>query len=157
RLKLDVLDLLRRHVRHAAQIVPHLWFPSANKEESPLVRKKATALLADFLDLPASRLQPARVALTREAEKFYRHEARFGDPKAGVIGRWTGKGVMMGWPGASTVSASQAEEYWGLRFARQALDLDPTYRPAQVVFLSLAIDKATTRGGVNVPLARSAP
>jgi hypothetical protein len=157
RLKLDVLDLLRRHVRSAAQITPHLWFPSANKDESPQVRKKATALLADFLDLPASRLQPARTALTREAEKYYRHEARFGDPKAVVIWRWNGKGVMMGWPGVSTVSASQAEEYWGLRFARQALTLDPTYKPAQVVFLSLAIDKAKTRGGVGIPLSRSAP
>jgi hypothetical protein len=78
----------------------------------------------------------------------------FGDPRSVVIWRWDGKGVVQGWPGTPTVTASQAEEYWGLRFARQALKLDPTYRPAQEVFLSLAVDKA---GSGLAPLARSAP
>jgi hypothetical protein len=158
RAKLDLLDILRRrYLPFRQQIVPHLWFPSANPAENSEVRRKATALLADMLDIPASRLMPARVALTREAQRFYQHEVKFTDPTAVVIWRWTGKGVVQGWPGAPTVPASQAEEYWGLRFARQALTLDPTYRPAQVVFLSLAIDKAAQRGGLGVPLSRSDP
>src|SRR5262249_37345778 len=56
-----------------------------------------------------------------------------------------------------TVPASQAEEYWGLRFARQALDLDPSYQPAQEVFLSLALDKAMGRAGLDGPLAKAQP
>ena len=42
---------------------------------------------------------------------------------------------------AREMTASQAEEYYGLFFARQALYLDPGYLPAQVIFLSLALDK----------------
>ncbi len=158
RAKLEVLDILqRRYARYARQIVPHLWFLTANRAESPLVRRKATAVLADFLDLPASRLGSARAALTREAERYYQKQVEFGDPKAVAIWRWDGKGVVQGWPGAPTVSASQAEEYWGLRFARRALELDPTSRPAQVVLLSLAMEKAAERGGLNAPLSRTAP
>jgi hypothetical protein len=157
-LKLDILDILqRRYVRYSRQIVPHLWFPSASKAESRQVRRKATEVLAEFLDMPASRLMPARAALTREAERYYRGDVTFGDPRAVVIWRWDGKGVVQGWPKVPTVSASQAQEYWGLRFARQALDLDPTYRPAQVVFLALALEKAVQRGGLNAPLSRTAP
>ena len=57
----------------------------------------------------------------------------------------------------SDVMASQAEEYYGLRFARQALDLDPAYEPAQIVFLSLALDKATERAGLDQPLEKGSP
>jgi hypothetical protein len=155
-LKLDILDILRaRHVRQADKIVPHLWFLSASTAQPRSVRKKATKILSDFLDLPAARLRPARVALTRQAELYYRHKADLGDPRAVVVWRWDGKTVVQGWPGAPTVTATQAEEYWGLRYARQALQLDPAYRPAQVVFLSLALDKAMDRGGPTEPLAKT--
>jgi hypothetical protein len=158
--KLDILDILRnRHSRHARQIVPFLWYLTASKTETPEVRKRATAILSDFFDLPVSRLVPAKVALTREAERYYQHEVVFGDKAAVTIWRWDEKtkSLVTGWPGAPTVTASQAEEYYGLRFAREALELDPAYRPAQIVLLSLAIEKAVERGGVGAPLARSAP
>jgi CheY-like chemotaxis protein len=158
--KVEILDILhRKHARYSKQIVPFLWYLTASKTEAPAVRKKATAVLADMLDLPASRLTPAKVALTRLAESYYRHEVDFGDK--GAVTTWRlddkTKGLVTGWPGIPTVSASQAEEYYGLRFARQALDLDPSYRPAQIVLLSLAIDKAVERGGIGVPLTRIAP
>src|SRR5205814_1538038 len=38
-----------------------------------------------------------------------------------------------------------------------ALELDPAYQPAQVVFLSLATDKAMERAGLEQPLAQAAP
>ncbi|HEV3237585.1 MAG TPA: hypothetical protein VGZ25_11395, partial [Gemmataceae bacterium] len=44
------------------------------------------------------------------------------------------------------LSANKAEEYFGLRSAREALDLDPTYEPAQIVFISLALDKTGGKG-----------
>jgi hypothetical protein len=53
--------------------------------------------------------------------------------------------------------ATQAEEYYGLRFARQALELDPTYEPAQIVFLSLALEKGYERAGLDKPLEAGAP
>src|SRR5262249_48376916 len=61
-----------------------------------------------------------------------------------------------GWPGALVVKAPQAREYYGLKFARQALDLDPEYRPAQQVFLGLAID-AVQEKSPGVPLSKSSP
>ncbi len=156
--KVDILDILyRKHARYSKQIVPFLWYLTASPTEA--VRKKATAVLADMLDLPASRLVSAKVALTRLAESYYRHEVDFGDKGAVIIWRWDDKtkGLVTGWPGSPTVSATQAEEYYGLRFARQALDLDPGYVPAQIVLLSLAIDKAVERGGLGVPLTRVSP
>ena len=39
------------------------------------------------------------------------------------------------------VPATQAEEILGLWFARHALAIDPTYEPAQVLLLSLMVDK----------------
>jgi hypothetical protein len=156
--KVDILEILhKRHSRYGKQIVPFLWYYSAATTEPGVVRKKATQVLSDLLDVPVSRLTPAKVALTREAERYYEHQATFGDPRAVTVWRWDGKGVVAGWPGAPTVTANQAEEYYGLRFARQALALDPAYRPAQVVMLSLAIEKAMDRGGMSAPLSRSAP
>src|SRR5436305_545068 len=55
-----------------------------------------------------------------------------------------------------TCTPSQAEEHYGLRFAREALELDPTYRPAQVIFLSIALDKGVERAGLDQPLAKGA-
>jgi hypothetical protein len=157
--KVDFLEILRkRHARSSGQIVPFLWYYSEAKTEAPAVRSKAKEVLADFLDTPALRLPPAKVALVREAERYYRHEKTFGNPSAVPIWRWVDGQVVQGWPPAvSTVTATQAEEYYGLRLAREALILDPAYRPAQVVMLSLSIDKAKERGGISAPLARSSP
>jgi CheY-like chemotaxis protein len=160
RVKIDVLNILKkRHVKSAAQIIPHLWFPSASPAQPAAVRSKAREVLAYLLDVPVTRLTPAKLALTREAEKFYQHKVTFPDPKAVVVWRWDdkSKNVVQGWPKAPTISASQAEEYWGLRFAREALTLNPGYRPAQVVLLSLAVEKAMDKHGVTQPLSRTAP
>src|SRR5262249_47810986 len=58
---------------------------------------------------------------------------------------------------SQTLSASQAEEFYGLRFGGQALDLDPTYEPAQIVYLSLALEKGYERAGLDQPLEKGAP
>jgi hypothetical protein len=92
------------------------------------------------------------MALTREAERYYQHQVRFVDPKEITIWSWDGKTIV-----PQVYNASQAEEYFGLLFARQALDLDPEYTPAQLVALSLALDKAVERAGLNAPLAIGAP
>jgi CheY-like chemotaxis protein len=154
-LKVDLLDVLRR--RAARQIVPHLWFLAASPAEAPLVRQKASEMLSAFLETQPSRLPPAKVALTREAERYYHHEAIFSDPNAVTIWRWENGHVVAGWPGAPTVPATAAEEYYGVRFADQALTLDPAYRPAQVVLLSLVLEKGAEKAGVAQPLSKGAP
>jgi CheY-like chemotaxis protein len=162
-LKLDLLDVLRgRAARESLrdfvrEVVPNLWFLSASPSEVEAVRRRATELLAALTETPASRLPPAKQALTREAERYYRHQVRFADPEHVTVWRWDGQHVVASWPDAPTVTASRAEEYYGLRHADQALRLDPTYAPAQAVLLSLALDKGVERSGLAQPLSRGDP
>jgi CheY-like chemotaxis protein len=154
-LKVDLLDVLRR--RFAREAVPNLWFLAASPAEPEIVRRKATETLAALLDTQPSRLPPAKVALTREAERYDHHQVIFPNPTAVVIWRWDNGRIVPGWPGAPTVPATAAEEYWGIRFANQALRLDPAYRPARVALLNIVLDKGTEKAGVVQPLAKGAP
>ncbi|HMP02001.1 MAG TPA: hypothetical protein PKC45_05830, partial [Gemmatales bacterium] len=52
---------------------------------------------------------------------------------------------------------SQFEEHYGIYWARKALELDPGHRPAQVLLISLALEKAMERAGVDTPLTEAAP
>lgn len=156
----EVLDLLRRqHAASARTIAPFLIYLWANPKENPAVRKKAQELYGAFTETPPDRLPPAKFLLTREAERYARQEVAFADPKAVTVWRWDDKErvVRPGWPGAPTLTQSQAEEYYGLRFARQALDLDPNYLPAQIVFLTLALDKNAQKHGLARTLAATSP
>jgi CheY-like chemotaxis protein len=155
-LKLEILDVFK--ARGAREVVPHLWFLAGSEAELPEVRARARALLAQFLDTAESHLPRAERALTQEAEKYYQHRVKFADPNGVVIWRWdpVNANVVQGWPGAPKVSASQAEEYYGTRFAQQALHIDPTYQPAQIVLVSLALDKAYEKHGMAQPLAVTA-
>jgi hypothetical protein len=147
-LRDELLDVFR--TRADNRVVPYLWYLSATGAER--VQSKATALLEYFV--PRKRgdkpLDP-KEQLTAEAERYYRHTA-FADPKAMVtVWRWDEKADQIV---SKDLTVSDAEEYYGLRFARQALDLDPTYRPAQIVLLSLVLDKASGRTGLDQPLPR---
>jgi CheY-like chemotaxis protein len=171
-LKLDLIDLFLG--RGAREVSPHLWFLAANSAEPEKVRDKARETLAYF-SMPPERiskdkqqmqrelakalaqLPPSKGVLTRQADKYYRHEVPFADPKAVTVWRWDGKNVVAGWPAAPTVSASKAEEYWGVRFAAQALTLDPAYRPAQDLLVSLLLEKTYEQGGLDRPLAKADP
>lgn len=149
-LRYELVDVLQR--RRDLEAAPHLWYVAGSPKNPEALRKKATTVLSEFLDIAPDKLPPAKVALTNEAERYYQHKVRFPDPKAVTVWRWDGMQLV-----SQTVPATQAEEYFGLRFARHALDLDPTYQPAQVVFLSLALDKGFQKAGLDQPLAKGAP
>ncbi|HZY84385.1 MAG TPA: hypothetical protein VFE78_06115, partial [Gemmataceae bacterium] len=153
-LQIDLIEIFRK--RAATEVVPYLWSLAGLPSRNEAVRNKAAAALAQFLDVPASRLPPAKVELTRLAERYYQHRVKYANPDAVTIWRWDGQHVVAGWPGAPTVPASKAEEYDGLRFARQALEIDPAYRPAQVVLVSIALEKAA-EGGLDKPLSKAVP
>lgn len=140
-----------------SEVVPNMWFLARSPSQPDEVRRQATAALSYFLETPADKLPPARVELTRLAERYYRHRVPFADPKAVTVWRWDGQHVVAGWPGAATVDADKAEEYYGVRFAGQALLLDPAYTPAQVVLLSLILDKTQSKAGLDKTLERAAP
>ncbi len=145
-VKMMILDLLRRrHAAAARQVIPFLWYVMANRGEDGLVRKHAAELLADLQEVPVSKLTPAKVALTREAERYLNHDVRFVEPI--LVWRWDGKAVVEGLPGGAAATPTNAEAYYGTKFAKQALDLDPDYRPAQAALLTLSIEKAAEGGG----------
>lgn len=146
-IRAGLVNIFRQRVDKDA--VPNLWYLAGSPKQPEAVRKNAAETLAFLLETRPEKLLPAKIALTREAERYYQHRVAFPDPKESTIWRWDGKGLV-----SERLSRSKAEEYYGLRFARQALDLDPTYEPAQVVFLSLALERAYEDVGVDQPLAR---
>jgi hypothetical protein len=163
RLQIDLIRIFRKRYSASTvklihrEVVPSLWFFANSPSQPEEVRREAMAALSFFLETPAGKLPPARFELTRLAENYYLHRATFADPNAVTIWRWDGQHVVDGWPGAPTVSADKAEEYYGRRFASQALLLDPDFTPAQVVLLSLILDKTQSRAGLDQALERVAP
>jgi hypothetical protein len=131
---------------------PTLDYLAASPNQSDSVRRKALELLTRLRPLSVSQMPSAKVELTKYADKYYRHQVRVPDLPNNPVWRWDGMQLVN-----TPSTASQVEEYFGLRYARWALELDPTYEPAQVVFLSLATDKAFERGGLDKPLAVTAP
>lgn len=159
KLQIDLLHIFRQ--RYSRQVVeevtPSLWFLSASPSQPEEVRREATATLAYFLEKKEGNLPAARSELTRLAERYYLHRVKFVNPAAVLVWRWDGEHVAAGWPGAATISADKAEEYYGIRYASQSLLLDPAYTPAQVVLLSLILDKTQSKAGLDQTLERAAP
>lgn len=145
-LRIELIGVLKN--RADPRAVAELWHIAANQDSG--ASKQATEALAYFLG--TTNLPPAKQALTREAEKYYQHKVRFSNPEAVQI--WQAENNELK---PSTANASQAEEYYALRYARQALDIDPAYRPAQLVFLSTALEKGYERAGIDQPLEKGAP
>jgi CheY-like chemotaxis protein len=155
RLQVDLIDILRR--RGTTEAVPDLWFLSASPKRHEDVRQKATEALAYLTGTSIGLLPSAKLALTQEAERYYRNQVKFPNAAAVSVWRWDGQHVVEGWPGAPTIPAGRAEEYYGLKYAGQALELDPAYAPAQIVWLSLALDRAQEGAGLGQTLDRTAP
>ncbi len=135
-LRLALLEILKK--RADPRCLPYLWHLSASKRYPELVRQRAKELLAYLQEMDVSKLPPAKVALTALAERYYEHRVRFSDPERVRIWEWDGKKID---PKPVVLKASQAEEFFGQRYAREALDLDPTYRPAQVAYLNLTLER----------------
>jgi CheY-like chemotaxis protein len=155
RLQIDVLRLFIK--RYAPQVVPHLWYLSGSSRQAEDVRRAATEALAFFLSVKPGLLPPAKVELTRLAQRYYLHEVKFPDPAAATIWRWDNGRVVEGWPGTPTVPADRAEEYWVRYYAGRALVIDPQYQPAQVVLLSLMLERAQLGAGLDQMLDRASP
>jgi CheY-like chemotaxis protein len=151
-LRLELLQILRQRVDKNA--VPYLWFLSASPQQPELIRKTATDMLSLFLSIPKGDLPSSKIALTREAERYYQHQVTFSPPNQTVVWYFDKEKKQIL---SRTLSASEAEEFYGLRFSGQALELDPSYVPAQVVYVSLALEKGFERAGLDQPLEKGAP
>ncbi|HLJ96349.1 MAG TPA: hypothetical protein VKU02_24460 [Gemmataceae bacterium] len=152
-VRAELIDVISERSETAA--IPYLAYLSASPKQPSTVRERATRVLAAFLGYAGNRLPlaeaaiklpPAKGELTHEAERYYEHQIRFPDTGTVPIWRWDSNKKHLY---SEMVSLSQAEEYFGLRFAGQALELDPGYGPAQVVYLSFLLDKGSERPGVK--------
>jgi CheY-like chemotaxis protein len=146
-VRAELIDVLRKSLDRS--VVPFLWYFSASPKQPELVRQKAAEALVVLTERRFEQLPPAKVALTQEADRYYRHLV-YRDRMAGVVvWRWDENKKELA---SQNLTPTQAEEYYGTRFAREALDLDPAYEPAQVVLASLMLEKDYERGGLDKPL-----
>lgn len=137
-LRTSILSVLHR--RSDDRVIPALWWLRSAPDATDAVRRQASDLLAQFLRKDAGSPQgDSRAALTEYASRYYYPPSR---PQAGenMVWRWDGKELA-----SQSVTPAQYREYYGLYWARKALEIDPSYRPAQVLFLSLALEHAATR------------
>ncbi len=143
-LRENLIDVLRRRrdlylLRDKGiEVAPALWPLASPLNKNETLRRKAREVLAAVYNVrnPDYLPQPI-VALTQEAERYYNHRVRFSDPRKVALWRWDGKNVVED----SSFTPTKAEEYLGLRYARMALQIDPTYLPAQLVMLNLLVEK----------------
>ena len=130
-LRLTMLDIV--HKRADRRVVPYLWHMSESKLYSAAVRLKAKQLLALFEKTPLADLPPANKVLTEMAEQYFEHNVRFSNPNYYKYWNWDGAklGVM-----PTVLTVRQAETLFGLRHAREALELEPNNQRTQIVFLN---------------------
>lgn len=153
-LRLTLLDVIRQRAQREGPrqmeewewvrrpginpAIHYLWHLFSAKQYPEVVRAKARDTLAFLLQTDPSKLMPAKAVLAFMAENYYQHKVRFLDPEKIKIWRWDGKKLAIE---PDVLTKEQAEEYFGLRYAREALELDPAYQPAQIVFLNLLLER----------------
>ncbi|MBM4071785.1 MAG: hypothetical protein FJ271_23095 [Planctomycetes bacterium] len=150
-LRLVLLDVVK--ARADKRAIPYLWHMSASPKYPRLVRERARATLAYLMETDPARLPPAHMALTQLADDYYRHKIKFVEVspnysakvKGGPIPRAALGRTVWPWDGTKVaaglfLNSKQLEELYGLRHAREALDLMPTYQPAQIALLNLILE-----------------
>lgn len=170
-VKADLIDALRKRPDYRSLTtaadrdpVPTLLYIIGQPNTPETVRNKAKAALvaATVRDLdkeanPELRLPQGQ--LMTFARKFYDGSANLtklaGDDRNEQVHKlwtWDGKALT-----SQMVARPAAGEYYGLRYARWALDLQPDYVAAQKVFLGIAIENHMLRVGGDKLLSRTAP
>jgi HEAT repeat protein len=126
------------------QAIPSLTFLAAATTTPPTVRAAAREAIAHLSGRPfaAQPRTPVQV-LSDAAWQYHRHQVEFNDEPI-VTWAWDKDQKTLS---SQAVSHSQAETLAGLELAQRALQLDPNDRSAQVVHLSLTLEKAIERIG----------
>ncbi len=149
----DVLTLLGDA---QTDFIPYLWhILSKPRADNPTLYDLAQRLHNELIPGPRADAKRPEVELTAIARKFYDHKARYLGAKVDPVGPiqvplWVvsatnGTILRKGQEYLEDVPVGQAEEYYGLRYARWALEVKPDYEPAQSLVLSLASERAVER------------
>jgi CheY-like chemotaxis protein len=142
-LMLDVLVTLGEpRAAESMQVI------AGSSDYSAPLRDKARQAISLVEKKPVDRLGSPVARLVEIARKYDEHDSGLGDPTDPfTLWQWQDDNVV-----ATPMTVSDAEEYLGLRAAQQALRLDPQNNSAKVVFLKLALETSTLRGGIDRPL-----
>lgn len=139
-------------LRNTAQTdyTPTLWRFADRKDANPSLAKYARTVLDSIYGASAEKRKP-EAELVAAARQFYDHKARFADSRMTADGSPSRVPVWV-WDGAANkltklddVPVGQAEEYFGLRYARWALEQKPDYEDAQRLILAVAAERAVGR------------
>ncbi len=153
----DVMDLL---ASAQSNIVPRLWYAYGKADTLPSLKAYAKAAL-DRVYRDVDKRDPA-AELVAAARPFADHKASYSSAAAPGTGApatvpvWTWDAKAQKVVKQAAVPTPQADEYFGLRYARWALDVRPDYEPAQAMLLGIAAERAAERGNFG-DLARTDP
>ncbi|HMO36714.1 MAG TPA: HEAT repeat domain-containing protein, partial [Gemmatales bacterium] len=134
------------------RIVPDLYHLSQAASSTPALQEKAKEWLMRFLFKTEKEITDAKEQLVATSDSYHQHKVNLDGQKLHVW-KWDDQEGLTGTP----ATKSQVEEALGVAYARKALDLDPSYRPAQVQLLSVALDKLYENAGPNVSVAEVNP
>ncbi len=146
-------DALLLQTSAQSDFVPNLWRIMAQTEgqiPEPPTRVYAKRALTT-LGLNPDKTDP-RAALVGIARTFYDRREKFSGAANNPDGATNTVPVWVWDPKANklqkidNVPVVQAEEYFGLRYARWVLEKDASYQPAQMLVLALSAERAVERG-----------
>ena len=146
-----ILDIFRK--RGDTRCIPYLWHLSFAAQYPPEVRDLARDNLAYLLQINKVSIFDAKSSLKLMAEKCYQHKLKVA-PGGNAIWKWDGHSIPLK---PDYMMRREAEEFFGLRYAREALDLDPAYQPAQEVLLNLVLERTFDRHVDRFFLPETAP
>jgi CheY-like chemotaxis protein len=159
----DILNLL---ADAQTDLTPVLWrIMAMPAEQAPTLRAAAEEILNQLYPKTKSASKLPQAELVNIARTFYDHTARYAQPKKNGDGSPTTVPLWVADtknPERRTVAriedvpVGQADEYYGLRYARWALEAKPDYEPAQGMIISIAAERAIERAKYG-NLAKSEP
>lgn len=146
-------------------LTPYLWRVLAQpRDQNPTLRTFAEELLNKFHPGTKVSSKLPEAELTSIARTFYDRTPKYSGLKSNPDGSstapiwvWDAKDpVNPRLEKRSDVPLGNASEYYGLRYARWALERKPDYEPAQALVLALAAERAVERAKY-ANLARAEP
>lgn len=140
----------------ARKAVPYLWYPAFAEQQSVRVKTAAQAALTRILSTSRGKVEKVSdYGVVRELKQIafshYRNDYVWDKTEDGTVPVWT-------WiPERDTIGMKQlkpeaASLFVGMRFARQALALDPDNTQAQALYLGFALAADRHRVGWEQPL-----
>jgi len=139
----DILGLI---ANAETDFTPYLWYYAGLPgDTASTVRTTSLALLIALTDGGAAKKKPEG-ELTRLARPFIARKGSFRTldkvKNTVKIQSWNAEGLVVR---IDEVTPAQAEEYYGLKYLRWAIERNSTFEPAQLAFVSLATERAVER------------